>query len=78
MLDRLEPSLDIKVAGAIDAAGFRIGILNGGDSDMRRRRQIACPILRAQVVAALFPPSSAGTFGTDTLGARHRENRLPL
>jgi hypothetical protein len=38
MLDRLEPSLDIEIAGTIDTPSRRIGVLDRTDGDMRRRR----------------------------------------
>jgi len=32
-----KPSLDIEIASTIDAAGFGVGVLDRGDSNVRRR-----------------------------------------
>ena len=50
MADRLEPSLDIEIASAIDPAGRRVGILGRYNANVRRRRQIRFWILRPQIM----------------------------
>ena len=52
MAYRFEPGLDIEIAGTIDTAGFRLRILDLGDGDVRRRRQVAFPVLRPQIIPA--------------------------
>jgi hypothetical protein len=75
MPDRLELRLDIKITGAIDTAGRRIGVLDRGDGHMRRRRQIGLTILRSQIMAPLLAPSGTGTLCAKLPGRRHRPTR---
>jgi len=74
--DRLEPGLDIKVTSAIDAAGFRIRILDRGYGDMRRRRQVAIPVLRPHIKATSLTLPGARTLGTESLGGCHGQIAL--
>jgi hypothetical protein len=38
MPDRLEPRLDVKIAGAINPADWGVGVLNLSDGNVSRRR----------------------------------------
>ena len=76
MTNRLEPGFDVEIADAIDATGFRIRILCGGNSNVCRGRQIAASILRPQIMAPLLAPSSSGTLCAKSLGSRHRRIAL--
>jgi len=76
---RLEPGLDIEIAGAIDAAGGLVGILETGDGNVRCRRQIGFTITRAEIEPAPIALPSSGTLATDSsLGRRHAVDRLAL
>ena len=78
MQHRLEPRFDVEISRSIDAPRRCIGVLNGGNGNVRRCRQIGLTILRSQIMAALFAPSGTGTLGTQSLGGRHRRVALAL
>jgi hypothetical protein len=65
MADGLQASLDIEIAGAIDAASWRIGIFGRYHADVRRRWQIAFPIMRPQIM-----PSPLALPGMSAAGAK--------
>jgi len=76
MLDRFEPGLDIEITGTIDPTGFGIRVLNSADSDVGRRRQIAFPVLRPQIIATPLPLPGSSTLAADSLAGCHRRIAL--
>jgi hypothetical protein len=78
MQHRLEPRFDVEISRSINTPRRCIGVLNGGNGDMRRSRQIGLTISRPQIMVLPLPPLPMGSsvLARIRLGDAIRANRL--